>query len=257
MSDIGQFFHENGYYFAKGVYSSEEAKLMENDFDRVVDKLVKSDENINARWGGRLMDALDGGESVIIHTHNIQSFSGVWLKAFMHDKFLDITEEILGPDIMLHHSKLFCKPPEKGSPFPMHQDWQYFPSEKDSMIAAIIYVSDATDEMGCVRVYPGSHRELGRTDGMMGGGQNEEITDRYPIENATVLEAEPGDVLFFSYFTLHGSMPNHSNKTRKSVLVQMHAGNDQIIPDNRHTNVKLVLRGLNHFATRSSVGRII
>ena len=52
---------------------------------------------------------------------------------------------------MLHHSKLFCKPPETGSPFPMHQDWQYFPSVKDTMIAAIIYVSAATDEMGCVR----------------------------------------------------------------------------------------------------------
>lgn len=257
MSDIGQFFHENGYYFAKGVYTHQEVKIMEHDFDRVVDQLVKSDENVNARWGGRLMDALDGGESVIIHTHNIQSFSGVWLQAFMQERFLDITEDIVGPDIMLHHSKLFCKPPEQGSPFPMHQDWQYFPSVKDTMIAAIIYVSEATDEMGCVRVYPGSHKELARTDGMMGRGDNEKITEKYPIEDATVLEAEPGDVLFFSYFTLHGSMPNRSNKTRKSVLVQMLAGNDQIEGENRHTNVKLVLRGWNHFATRSSVGRII
>ena len=256
MSDIGKFFHENGYYFAKRVYSPEEINLMEYDFDRVVDQLLKSDENVNARWGGRLMDALDGGESVIIHTHNIQSFSAVWMQAFLQEKFLDVAEDILGPDIMLHHSKLFCKPPEKGSPFPMHQDWQYFPSVKDTMIAAIIYVSDATDEMGCVRVYPGSHKELGRMDGMMGRGDNEEITERYPIEKATVLEAEPGDVLFFSYFTLHGSMPNRSNKTRKSVLVQMLAGDDQIEGENRHTNVKLALRGWNHFATRSSVGSI-
>ena len=109
--------------------------------------------------------------------------------------------------------------------------------------------------MGCVRVYPGSH-QLGRTDGMMGSGKNVEVTEQYPIENATVLEAEPGDVLFFSYFTLHGSMPNRSNQTRKSVLVQMHAGDDEIESENRHTNVQLVLRGWNHFATRSSVGSI-
>ncbi len=253
MSDIRKFFHENGYYFARGVYSSAEIAVMENDFDRVVEQLLKSDENVNARWGGKLMDALDGGESVIIHTHNIQSFSAVWMQAFMQEKFLDITESILGTDIILHHSKLFCKPPEKGAPFPMHQDWQYFPSLKDSMIAAIIYVSDASDEMGCVRVYPGSHK-LGRTDGMMGGGINAEVTERYPLERATALEAEPGDVLFFSYFTLHGSMPNRSDQTRKSVLVQMHAGNDEIEPENRHTNVRLVLRGWNHLATRSAVG---
>ena len=41
MSDIGKFFHENGYYFAKGVYSPEEITAMENDFDRVVDQLLK------------------------------------------------------------------------------------------------------------------------------------------------------------------------------------------------------------------------
>ncbi len=256
MSNIGKFFHENGYYFAKGVYSPEENRALEHDFDCVVEQLLKSDENVNARWGGKLMDALDGGESVIIHTHNIQSFSAVWMQAFLQDRFLDITEAILGPDIMLHHSKLFCKPPEKGAPFPMHQDWQYFPSVKDTMIAAIIYVSQATDEMGCVRVYPGSHKRLARTDGMMGSGKNSEITEQYPIENATVLEAEPGDVLFFSYFTLHGSMPNHSKSTRKSVLVQMHAGDDEIEGENRHTNVQLVLRGRNHRATRSSVGGI-
>ena len=49
-------------------------------------------------------------------------------------------------------------------------------------------------------------------------------------------------MLFFSYFTLHGSMPNYSNQTRKSVLVQMHAGDDEIEDENRHTNVQLVLR---------------
>ena len=54
MSDIGKFFHENGYYFAKGIYSAEEIQAMESDFDRVVDQLLKSDENVNARWGGQI-----------------------------------------------------------------------------------------------------------------------------------------------------------------------------------------------------------
>ncbi len=255
MSDIKAFFDEKGYYLAKGVYSPEEVKIMEQDFDRIVEKLLASDENANARWGGVLMDGLDGGSSTIFHTHNVQSFSGVWLNALMQNRFLDITEAILGPDIMLHHSKLFCKPPEKGSPFPMHQDWQYFPTVKDTMIAGVIHVSEATNEMGCFRVYPGSHK-LGRCDGMMGRGQNVEVTEKYPIEGATILEAEPGDVVFLHYFTLHGSMPNRSTKARKTVLVQMYAGNDEVEEGNRHTNVRLVLRGWNHLATRSNVGRI-
>ena len=84
----------------------------------------------------------------------------------------------------------------------MHQDSQYFPTINDTMIAGVVHVSEATDEMGCFRVYPGSHRELGRCEGMMGSGQNVEIHKRYPIEKATVLQAEPGDVVFFSLLHL-------------------------------------------------------
>ena len=98
----------------------------------------------------------------------------------------------------------------------MHQDWPYFPTLNDSMIAGIIHVSEATDQMGCLRVYPGSHR-LGRIDGADGRRQNK-VLDRHPIEDATIVEAEPGDVIFFHYFTIHGSMPNRSDRVRKTCL---------------------------------------
>ncbi|MEC8840501.1 MAG: phytanoyl-CoA dioxygenase family protein, partial [Candidatus Poribacteria bacterium] len=179
-----------------------------------------------------------------------------WLNAVQQEKFLDITSAILGPDIILHHTKLFQKPAEKGSAFPMHQDWQYFPTINDTMIAGVIHVSEATNEMGCFRVYPDSHRELGRCEGMMGSGQNAEIHKQYPIEKATVLQAESGDVVFFHYFTLHGSMPNTSLKTRKTVLVQLYAGDDKVEDGNGHTDVRLVLRGWNHMVTRSIAGSV-
>jgi ectoine hydroxylase-related dioxygenase (phytanoyl-CoA dioxygenase family) len=123
----------------------------------------------------------------------------------------------------------------------MHQDWSYFPTVKDTMMAGIIHVSNATDEMGCLRVYPGSHR-LGRraeSSGMSASDDN--FLKEYPIEKALVVEAEPGDVLFFHYFTLHGSMPNRSQKVRKTVLVQMHSGDDSIEDGNSHLNERLVL----------------
>lgn len=252
MTDIKAFFEENGYYLAKGVFSPDEVQALEEDFDRIVAQLQSSGEAINARWGGEEMKRLDGGDSVIVHTHNVQCFSERWLRACQHPKFLDVAEAILGPDIMLHHTKLFQKPPEKGSPFPMHQDWAYFPTEKDSMIAGIVHVSNATDEMGCLRVYPGSHK-LGRVPDTFGSRQND-VLDKHPIEGATICEAEPGDVFFFHYFTLHGSMPNRSPHTRKTVLIQLHAGDDTVEDTNRHPNMRLVLRGWNHRASRSRAG---
>ena len=90
----------------------------------------------------------------------------------------------------------------------------------------------------------------------MGSGENRALAQKYPLEEATVIEAEAGDVIFFHYFTLHGSMPNRSNQTRKTVLVQLHSGEDQVEEGNSHINAKLVLRGWNHRASRTSVSKI-
>lgn len=252
-TEIGRKFAEDGYYIAKGVFTPTEVALLERDFDRIVDQILASGEHVNATWGGPEMERMDTKKLVVLHTHNVQQYSAEWTKAFLHDKFLSIATSILGPDVVLHHSKLFQKPSEEGAPFPMHQDWTYFPTIKDSLIAGIIHVSKATDEMGCLRVYPGSHK-LGRVDGT--SGQNEsELLDKYPLSGALPLEAEPGDVVFFHYFTLHGSMPNRSSETRKTVLVQLYAGDDKVEDGNPHTDEHLVLSGWNHHATRGMAGQ--
>ena len=61
---------------------------------------------------------------------------------------------------------------------------------------------------------------------------------------------------FNQLFTLHGSMPNRSPQTRKTVLAQLYSGADAIEESNRHPNVRLVLRGWNHAATRSQANRV-
>lgn len=252
MSAIRAAFEEHGYYLAKGVFQPEEVAALEADFDRIVAQIAASGEQVDATWEGPQTARLAGRNDVILHTHNVQKYSRTWLDAFLNRRFLDVAEEILGEDIVLHHSKLFQKPPETGSPFPMHQDWSYFPTLKDTMIAGIIHVSDASDEMGCLRVYDGSHR-LGRVEGTNGRIASD-VLERYPIENAQVVEAEAGDVVFFHYFTLHGSMPNRSSRTRKTVLVQMYSGLDQVDATSRHPNEAMVLRGWNHHSTRDSAG---
>ncbi len=248
-NSTSETFARDGYVLAKGVFSPSEVAELEAAFDRIVDQLVRSKEQLNARWGGPEMDKI-GGDTVVLHTHNVQQFSAAWLRALTHPKFLAAAAQIIGPDIVLHHSKLFQKPPEKGAPFPMHQDWTYFPTLKDSMIAGIIHISKATDEMGCLRVYPGTHT-LGRVEGTSGQAESD-LLAKYPLEGATPLEAEPGDVVFFHYFTLHGSMPNRSAETRKTVLVQLYSGNDRVEPGNTHPDERLCLSGWNHYATRDS-----
>jgi ectoine hydroxylase-related dioxygenase (phytanoyl-CoA dioxygenase family) len=254
-AEITKFFQENGYYHARGVYSTAEIRELENDFDRIVQQLTVSGEEIEARWTGAAMDKIAPKNSAVVHTHNVQVYSSVWLRAFLQPRFLEVAQAILGcPDVILHHSKLFQKPAEKGAPFPIHQDWSYFPSIKDTMMAGIIHVSNATDEMGCLRIYPGSHK-LGRIAESHGQGSDDNnILKNYPLKKALIVEAESGDVVFFHYLTLHGSMPNRSQKIRKTVLAQLHSGDDMIEEGNKHPNARLVLSGWNSLAKRSLAG---
>jgi phytanoyl-CoA hydroxylase len=249
MSSIKEFFNENGYYHARGVFSPEELRVLEQDFDHIVRQLSSSGEEINVRWAGEAMEKAGAMDTVVVHTHNVQKFSAVWLRAFMNSKFLEVPQAILGPNVILHHSKLFQKPAEKGAPFPMHQDWTYFPTVLDTMIAGIIHVSRADDRMGCLRVVPGTHK-LGRVE-KSDGQSSGKFSERFPLDDAMIVEAEPGDVVFFHYFTAHGSKPNTSDKTRKTVLVQMHSGEDKVEDANRHPNERLPLSGWNSHATRT------
>ncbi|MEL7027998.1 MAG: phytanoyl-CoA dioxygenase family protein [Pseudomonadota bacterium] len=251
LSPETESFLENGYFVAPSVFSADALEKMERDFDRIAEQLNASGEPVNARWDTPAMEGLDDGGSEVIHTHSVHRYSDVWLRALMDPSFLDWAEKFVGPNIILHHTKLFLKPPERGAPFPAHQDWSYFPMEQDSMIAGIIFLQDTDDSMGGLRVYPGSHK-LGRLENSSGLAKSRELAD-YPIEDAVPVTVNRGDVVFFHYCTLHGSLPNRSDRIRKTVLVQLHSGEDSLEdnPDVEHHYDALTLRGWNYRMTRS------
>jgi phytanoyl-CoA hydroxylase len=238
-------FAADGYFIARGLFRSHLPGL-EGEFDRICDQLERSGGEINARWQGAASDAVNGPGRVVQHTHNVQCYSAAWAQVWYDRAYLDLAEQFIGPDIVLHHTKLFRKPAERGAAFPMHQDWSYFPTEHDSSIAAIVHVSAATDAMGCLRVHPGSHRH-GRLADSGGIGDLGEVQRRFPLDAAVPVECEAGDVVFFHCLTVHGSRINSSDRVRKTVLCQMYAGNDRIEPRHAgHPDARLVLRGWNH-----------
>jgi len=125
---LRESYDADGYVVVRGVFTPAEVAELEAAFDEIVRQLVASGEHLNARWGGEAMDAMGAADTVVLHTHNVQYYSAVWARALTHPGFLAAATEILGPDVVLHHTKLFQKPAENGAPFPMHQDWSYFPS---------------------------------------------------------------------------------------------------------------------------------
>lgn len=254
---IRREFERDGVVLVRGLFDGSFVSELAQDFDRIIDQLRSSGEDVNARWDSAVSHA-DGAGTEILHTHQVHRYSALWVRALTDPNFVAAATAILGPDVVLHHTKLFLKPPETGSPFPLHQDWRYFPTEHDSMIAAVIHVSDATEDMGCVRTVPGSHHigPQASTSGRTVWDDPDEFaafTREHPIEDATLHPARAGDVLFFHSFTVHGSGPNRSQRPRKTVLAQLFSGADRLDPISDHPVDGLVLAGRNHHASRQSV----
>lgn len=213
------FYHANSYLLVKGVFTKAEAAHFRQEAHDIIARL-SAHASLDATWGAARQTSDDAKKTAIYHCHNVQFYSAALTRLISDERFTAIAAGILGTEnVQLHHNKLFIKPPEKGSPFPMHQDAPFFPHHNHSMIAGVVHFDDAPIEKGCIRVVPGSHK-LGMLEHLPEGGWHLPFS-QYPIESAVPCPAEAGDVLFFSYLTIHGSGINVSNEARTTLLVQM------------------------------------
>src|SRR5579862_6060772 len=237
------FYRDNGYVLVKGLLSRDEAADLRRECHELAARL-SAHQNIEATWGSARAAVAEAKNTSILHCHNVQFYSAAFSRLIVDDRFTSVAADIIGSqNVQLHHTKMFIKPPEKGSPFPMHQDVPYFPHDRHSMIAAICHFDAAPIEKGCVRVVPGSYK-LGPLEHNPEGGWHLPFS-QYPIESAVPCEAEAGDVLYFSYLTIHGSGINVSNEARTTVLVQMRDPEDPpTIRTHESRGQGMMLRGI-------------
>lgn len=213
------FYEANGYLLIRGFIGAEEAAALREE----VHAIAARQGPTNATWS-----SVSGQGTKLEHSHDVQFRSAAFARLLVDERLTGVFTSLIGPNVQLHHNKMFIKPPERGSPFPMHQDYGYFPHRGNSMTAAILHLDAAPEVKGCVRVYPGSHK-LGPLESI---GQDHHVDmDRFPIAGATPLEAEAGDLLVFNYLTVHGSGLNTSDEPRTTWLVQVRDPEDQPISE--------------------------
>ena len=85
------------------------------------------------------------------------SEASAWFDYATLPPILDLVEQILGPDVILWGSQVFCKPAQVGREVPWHQDGEYWPIRPLATCSVWIALDPATPENGCMRYLPGSH----------------------------------------------------------------------------------------------------
>lgn len=160
-------------------------------------------------------------------------------------EFLDIVAQLIGPDIVLWASTVFCKPAARGLEVPWHQDGQYWPIRPRATVTMWIALDDSTPENGCMRVIPGSHRM---------GEFSHEVSDREDLVLNNVLNdpridldaardvcLEAGQLSLHDIGLVHGSQPNRSAKRRAGLAIRY-------MPSTSHYDRSLTMGGASNTA---------
>src|SRR3712207_3029979 len=149
---------EDGYVRVAAVFSSAEVEEMRAAVEAIIERAAAAQRDQNHTWGGSWLADEEREELVLKGYHDLQYHDACFTRAACHPRLAAVLAELIGPNVQLHHSKMLVKPPERGAPFPMHQDYPYFPHSRHTMLAASVHLDDADEENGCLYVGPGSHR---------------------------------------------------------------------------------------------------
>jgi phytanoyl-CoA hydroxylase len=202
----------------------------------------------------------DDGRSHVVR----RIFSPIAHHQVFHDlvfnaKIVDVVENLIGPDIQLHHTKLNLKPPSKEARFEWHQDYPFFPHTNFDLLAVMIMLDDSTEQNGCLKIIPGSHKwgprnHLFARDGAF----SSQLEDRSVLEDSSRWKTVPvpaGGMELHHCNMLHSSGPNRGVQPRSAIVIQYRAAdNVQLGGNTAHSGNGLQIRGTNPYRARMMAG---
>ncbi len=205
LATLADSYHANGYLGAVEVTSADDAQTHRR--------------------------ALEEAEAQLGPMHYIDKVHTVLLSAWelcVHPKVLDLVEQMIGPDILLYNSTYIIKEPGTDGKINWHQDLTYWGlSDPDAQVSMWLALAPATEESGCMRMVPGSHRQ-GQIDHATNSGDGNLLlkgqyipdVDDHGSAASEVCELQPGQASFHHGWTIHASGPNRSNDRRIGLNVQ-------------------------------------
>jgi hypothetical protein len=216
-----QFFKENGYFVARGLFSPDEAQHL-------------TDHYMTLREGGTYPGDFAGIDPTsddplkryprMIHMHRWDQPSLDWM---IDPRINEHLSGLMGREPYAVQTMLYFKPPKaRGQAF--HQDQYYLRVQPGTCIAAWLALDLCDEENGCLQIVPGSHDwPLLCT---VKADTTQSFTDvTVPIPAGTPVVPiimEPGDVMFFNGQVVHGSLPNHSTHRFRRSLIGHYIGGE-------------------------------
>ena len=224
-SDPKRFFEAEGYFVSRGVFTAEEVAAIRDHYMELRTQGPKPGD----AGGDPSRGAADPLNQFprFINMHDWDEKSAAWQR---DPRLAGVAAQILGDETVLCQTMLYFKPPgSRGQG--LHQDNQYI--RKYPIIAAWLALDRCDEANGRMFVVPGSQK-LGILP-VQPADMSESFTAGETVmpegAHRRGIDMEPGDVLFFGGFTIHGSYPNTtSDRFRRAFIVHYFAAHTRELP---------------------------
>ena len=218
-ADQVQDYHRDGFTFLEGFLSPREVQDLLDDVESICDgnTLADHDETRMEMEPNQPPD----GTSVRRLYEPCSHYPG-FRDLSQSEKLLDCLEQLLGPNILFHYSKLNMKPAEIGSVVEWHQDLSYYPLTNRDSLAILFYLDDTDEENGFLRMIPGRHRDdlLPHSGDQFFQGR---VTEAVDDSDAVGVGGIAGTAIFMHCMTPHASAINRSNRPRRTLILSYRA----------------------------------
>ncbi|HEY2678148.1 MAG TPA: phytanoyl-CoA dioxygenase family protein [Steroidobacteraceae bacterium] len=231
MQDLEQQLHSEGYAIVRGFFDTYEMHEIGLETDRMYQEGLK--HHTTYRDKNLLFEVLDDPQArrrVVIQAHWT-----AWISPFLErmrrsPKYLDLLGPLLGADIKQITHQLHWKPPgAKYTYYRFHQDAKF---RNQAAVRNLLYgsintglaIDRQTVENGALRIVPRSHLRgylgLSEDQTIMTGQTPDEDLVRVGLDPASIVTCtmEPGDLLLWTLYTVHGSAPNVSAFDRRFMI---------------------------------------
>jgi ectoine hydroxylase-related dioxygenase (phytanoyl-CoA dioxygenase family) len=232
MQHIVEQLKSEGYAIIRGFLSPADTAVISAEVDKMYAEGLK--HHATYRDKNLLFEVLKDPKAqrrVVLQAHWTAWISPLMEQMRRSDNYYAVLEPFLGQDIKQITHQLHWKPPgAKYTSYRFHQDARFREGSIKSFdllhstVTTGLAIDRQTVENGALRIFPKSHRlgYLGLSDDgpiMVGQTQDEELR-RAGLDPKTMItcEMEPGDLLLWTLYTVHGSAPNVSNYDRRFMI---------------------------------------
>jgi ectoine hydroxylase-related dioxygenase (phytanoyl-CoA dioxygenase family) len=218
-SDQVTQYKEHGYTVFPEFLSQSEVDALLADIEMICDRATVTNHDPSRME----MEPRQGSEGKLVRRIYAPCAHYPRFRSLSESKrLLDVAEQLLGHNLILHYSKINMKPPEIGSVVEWHQDLTYYPLTNSDSVSILFYLDNTDSSNGCLQVIPDAHLDR-PLDHTLNGIFQGRITEAVNTSKAVFLEGKAGTTIFMHCMTPHCSAPNKSAKPRRVLILSYRA----------------------------------